>query len=104
LLDGVPCCIEEPRHPTKSKDLSFHSHKFKTAGVDYKLGLSVFDNKLAWINGPMKASRHDITVFCRAGLQAMIPDGHQIIGDSGYSGEPLVISTPNAHGSVFKKI
>ena len=45
----------------------------------------------------MRASPHDITVFCRAGLQAMIPNGHRIIDDAGYAGEPLVISTPNAH-------
>ena len=49
----------------------------------------------------MKASRHDVTVFRRGGLQAMIPDGHQIIGDSDYAGKPLVVSTPNAHDPVF---
>ena len=52
----------------------------------------------------MQASRHDITVFRRAGLQAMIPHGHHIIGDNGYAGEPLIISTPNAHDpSVLRK-
>ena len=100
-VDGVHCRIEEPQHPTKSKDPSYYSHKFNTAGVDYELGISGFDNKLVWINGPMtKASRHDVTVFRRAGLQAMIPDGHRVIGDSGYAGEPTVVSTPNAHDPV----
>jgi DDE superfamily endonuclease len=100
-VDGVHCRIEEPQHPTKSKDPSYYSHKFRTAGVDYELGLSVFNNKLVWINGPMKASRHDVTVFRRAGLRAMIPDGHRVIGDSGYAGEPTVVSTPNAHDPVM---
>ena len=36
-------------------------------------------------------------MFRRAGLQAMIPNGHYIIGDNGYAGEPLIKSTPNAH-------
>ena len=49
----------------------------------------------------MKASRHDVTVFRRAGLQGVIPDGHRIIGDPGYSAEPLVISMPNAHDPVI---
>ena len=103
-VDGIHCRIEEPQHATKSKDRSYYSHKFKTAGVDYEIGLSVFDNRLVWINGPMRASRHDITVFRRAGLQAMIPHGHRIIGDNGYAGEPLIISTPNAHDpSVLRK-
>ena len=71
-VDGIHCRIEEPQHPTKSKDRSYYSHKFKTAGVDYEIGSSVYDNRLVWMNGPMRASRHDITVFRRAGLQAMI--------------------------------
>ena len=67
-VHGIHCLIEEPQHPTKSKDRSDYSHKFKTAGVDYEIGLSVYDNRLVWMNGPMRASRHDITVFRRAGL------------------------------------
>ena len=82
-VDGIHCRIEEPQHPTKSQDRSYYSHKFKTAAVDYEIGLSVYDNRFVWMNGPMRASRHDVTVFRRAGLQAMIPHGHRIIGDNG---------------------
>jgi DDE superfamily endonuclease len=96
-VDGVHCRVQEPLHPTKSKDPSYYSHKFKTAALDYELGISVFDNALVWMNGPFKGSRHDITVFRRAGLKQQIPEGHRIIGDTGYLGESLVISTPNAH-------
>ena len=49
------------------------------------------------MNGPFKASRHDITIFRRGGLQDMVPEGNRIIGDRGYIGEPNLISTPNAH-------
>jgi DDE superfamily endonuclease len=99
-VDGVHCRVQEPQHETKSKDPSYYSHKFKQSGVNYELGISVFDNALVWMNGPFKASRHDITIFRRAGLQLQIPEGHRIIGDRGYAGEPAQISTPNAHDPV----
>lgn len=96
-VDGVHCRVQEPQHPTKSKDQTCYSHKFKQSGLNYELGLSVFDDSLVWMNGPFKASRHDITVFRNAGLQERIPAGHRVIGDRGYIGEPAVISTTNAH-------
>ena len=53
------------------------------------------------MNGPaFKSSRHDITIYRRARLQTQIPQGHRIIGDSGYIGEQIVISTPNVHDPV----
>ena len=52
-VDGIHCRIEEPQQPTKSKGRRYYSHKFKTAGVDYEIGLSVYDNRLVWMNGPM---------------------------------------------------
>lgn len=57
-----------------------------------------------WMNGPFKASRHDITIFRRAGLKDMIPPGHRVIADNGYKGEAIVVSTPNSHEpSVLRK-
>lgn len=99
-VDGVHCRVQEPQHPTKSKHTAYYSHKFKTSALDYELGISVFDNALVWMNGPFKGGRHDITIFRRAGLMAQIPEGHRVIGDAGYAGEPVVISTPNAHDPV----
>ena len=96
-VDGVHCRVYEPQHPTKSKDPSFYSHKFKQSGLNYELGISVFDNALVWMNGPFKASRHDITIFRRGGLQDLVPEGNRIIGDHDYIGEPNLISTPNSH-------
>ena len=59
--------------------------------------MSVFENKLVWMNGPFKASRHDKTIYRQAGLQNMIPEGHRVIADRGYMGEPTQISTTNSH-------
>jgi len=96
-VDGVHCQMNEPIHPTKSKNPKFYSHKFNQAGVNYELGISVFYNRLVWMNGPFRAAKHDITVFRTKGLKDMIPDGKIVIGDNGYRGEKGVVSTPNAH-------
>jgi hypothetical protein len=95
-VDGVHCHVNEPRHPTLSKNPKYYSHKSGQAGVDYELGISVFENRLVWMNGPYKASVHDITIF-RDKLMAKIPAGKKVIGDKGYRGEKAIISTPNSH-------
>jgi hypothetical protein len=48
------------------------------------------------MNGPYKASVHDITIF-RDGLMAKIPRGKKVNADKGYRGEKAIISTPNSH-------
>ncbi len=52
--------MNEPKHPTMSKNPAFYSHKFGSAGLNYELGISVFENKLVWMNGPFKAGKPDI--------------------------------------------
>ena len=90
-IDGIHCrCYE--------KDSSWYSHKFKQAGVNYELGVNVYENKLVWIKGPDKAATHDITVY-RKDLKKKIPKGKRVIADGGYKGEPKTISFPNAHDS-----
>ena len=95
------CRVAEPKHPTQSKNPKYYSHKFKQAGLGYELGVSVFLNRLVWMNGPFPAADHDIKVFREKGLKDMIPIGKKIIGDNGYRGENDIISTPNnAHDPV----
>jgi hypothetical protein len=93
----VHCHVNEPRHPTLSKNPKYYSHKSGQAGMDYELALSVFDNCLVWMNGPYKASVHDMRIFRDKGLMAKIPAGKKVIGDKGYIGEKDIISTPNSH-------
>ena len=88
--------MNEPRHPTLSKNPKYYSHKSGQAGLDYELGISVHDSRLVWMSAPYKASVHDITIF-REQLMAKIPAGKKVIGDKGYRGEKAVISTPNSH-------
>lgn len=93
-VDGVHTRVNEPKHPTLSKNPKYYSHKFKQAAVDYELAISIFENKLVWMRGPRPAGEPDITVF-RQRLKSKIPPGKRGLGDNGYRGEKCIISTPN---------
>jgi len=84
-VDGVHCPIEEPRQEPSAK---WHSHKFHGAGLAYELGISVFENKLVWINGPYPCGDSDLVIFRKEdGLRSKIPPGKKVIADRGYSGD-----------------
>jgi len=89
-VDGVHCRINEPVHPEYPKNHKMYSHKFKTAGLNYEVALSLWENKVVWINGPFQASDNDLIIF-RRGLKNKIPDGRFGIADGGYKGEEKLI-------------
>jgi len=82
-VDGVHFRINEPRTEPSSK---WCSHKHKSAGLSYELGISIYKNKLVWINGPFKAATHDKTIF-KKDLAKKIPAGKKAIADRGYNGK-----------------
>ena len=86
LVDGVHCRINEPKHPTHSKNPKFYSHKFRQSALCYELAVSVHHNALVWMNGPFKAGQIDLVIFCE-GLIALIPDGKKVTEDNGYCGD-----------------
>jgi len=89
-VDGTHAQVSEPRHPTMSKNPKYYSHKNKKPALTYELALSLWESRLVWINGPMKASVHDLTVFRkRDGLKDKTPVGKKGIGDLGYRGEKV---------------
>jgi hypothetical protein len=96
-VDGVHCHINEPGHPTPSKNPKYYSHKSSQAGLDYKLGISaVFENRLVWMNGPCKASVHGISIFCD-GLMAKIPRGKTVNAGKRYRGQKAIIVGSMCH-------
>ncbi len=98
-VDGTHCRINEPQHPTLSKNKAFYSHKFNQAGLNYEIGLSTFNNQLMWVQGPMPAGTPDITVFRSDGLKVKITEGKRAVADRGYRGEPAKCSIPNRQDS-----
>ncbi len=83
-VDGVHFRINEPRTEPSSK---WCSHKHKSAGLNYELGISIYKSRLVWINGPFKAAVHDRTIFRTEGLADKMPVGTKAIADRGYTGE-----------------
>jgi len=95
-VDGTHCWVSEPGHPVWSQDSEYFSHKYGKAGVNYELGIALSLNRLVWINGPFKAGESDLRVFKRYGLRAKLKAlKKRGIGDGGYTGHPLYVSTPN---------
>jgi hypothetical protein len=91
-VDGTHCQISEPRNDP-NKD--WMSYKNKKPGLAYELAISVYEDKLVWINGPFRASVGDNTIFeSQGGLQEKLPDGKKAIADSAYS-KALKASTEN---------
>jgi len=93
-IDGTHCPIWEPR--PWSKDNS--SHKFgKKPGVNYELGISLYEPKLIWLYGPTQPGKlTDLMVF-QESLKFKLPAGTKVIGDGIFSAvsERDYISTKN---------
>ena len=107
-VDGVHCQIEEPKHPTLSKNPAFWSHKYNAAGLGYEIGIAIFEKKVVWLKGPFRAGKPDISVFKNGeddededevGLYDKIPPGHKGIADKGYPGCWDKLSKSNSHDS-----
>ncbi len=89
-VDGIHCPISEPHQMPSSK---WYSHKYNRPGLTYELGLRIYNNQLAWINGPFPSAEHDVSIFRMPnGLKSRIPEGKLVIGDRGYAGEGQVVS------------
>lgn len=95
-VDGTHCPTFEPKHPIYNQDKAYFSYKFNQAAFNYEIAISVFENKVLWVDGPHAGSKHDITIF-REKLMAKVPAGKRGIADNGYKGEPTVLCTPNTH-------
>jgi hypothetical protein len=107
-VDGTHCHIFEPRTDPRSK---WYSHKFNGPGVAYEVVIALHSNNVISVRGSFPASIHDITVF-RGGRKDEFPKnpaavifkikaGQQVIGDSGYEGEPEKVAITR-EGNSFK--
>lgn len=83
-VDGVHFKVKEPKHETLRRDPSYYSHKHNKAGLNYEIAICIFSNRVVWVNGPFKASRHDKTIMVTDGLLEKIPAGKRVIADRVY--------------------
>jgi hypothetical protein len=101
-VDGTHCRIQEPTLASFVDNQKFYSHKFHSAGLNYEVALSIFEQRCVWIAGPYPAGTNDITVF-RHGLKQKMLEAreasgidHRGCGDKGYRGERKLLSTPSS--------
>lgn len=100
-VDGVHFRVNEPRTQPSA---TWCSHKFKSAGVTYEIGIAVYHNKVVWINGPHKAAVHDKEIY-ESKLRKKMPAGKKAIADRGYRGEEgrRTLCIRNTHDSPAMK-
>jgi hypothetical protein len=72
--------------PKTDPSTSWMSYKFKSAGLAYKIAVSLTTNEIVWINSPFKASTGDLAIFKDHGLADMIGPNQKAVTDRGYTG------------------
>ena len=87
-------------HPRLSKNKSWFSHKSNGAGVSYELAISIWLNKLVWINGPFKASKNDQSIF-KSALQQKLHPSKRVVLDNGYADKLQVQAKPDSQDSAL---
>jgi len=97
-VDGTHSKTNEPIHPVFSQDKEYFSHKHKTSGLSYELGIHLFESKLIWMNGPIRAGSNDNGNFAAPGglKEKLSAIGKMALADKAYNGHPKEISTFNA--------
>jgi len=100
-IDGVHFVTYEPSHEKLPKDPAYFSYKHHAAGFNYEIGVSLYESKLVWFNGPFKAGTfNDIKMFTDGGLKAKLQATKKmVIADHGYTGYPTLVSTSNSQDS-----
>ena len=84
-VDGVDCPVYEvDAHPVNRR---WYSHKFRSAGVRYEVGVCIQTGDICWINGPFMCGRWpDINIF-RVGLKRRLNQNEMVVADKGYRGD-----------------
>ena len=71
-------------------DPSYHSHKFKAAGLRYGVSTCIQTGEIVSCHGPFKARKWaDITIY-RKHVKPMLRPGEMVEADAGYHADPTV--------------
>eukprot|EP00804_Cyclotella_cryptica_P007920 CCRYP_019665-RA/>CCRYP_019665-RA protein AED:0.08 eAED:0.08 QI:0/-1/0/1/-1/0/1/0/146 len=74
-------------------DPKFCSHKFKSNGLKYEVGVCIQSGNIVWVNGPFRRGESDTTIARQAVINAL-DDGEMFEADGGYGGEDFYIKIP----------
>ena len=76
-VDGTDCPVQEP----SIFDRRMYSHKFKSAGLRYEVGIGVDFGNIVWVNGSYKCGEfNDLKIF-RDKLHQVLPETEMVVGD-----------------------
>lgn len=91
-IDGTHCPIWEPKPWSKANS----SYKYGgSPGVNYELGISLYEPKLMWIHGPTQpGAKTDLMVF-QEKLKGELPPDKRVIADGIFAPEKEHCSTKN---------
>ncbi|CAJ1939693.1 unnamed protein product [Cylindrotheca closterium] len=62
-IDGVNCRTWEKSNERYNMDTQECSHNFNHGAVKYEVAMSLLEPQRAWISGPHKGGKHDLTIF-----------------------------------------
>ena len=102
-VDGVHFWIWEP---SKFLSTTWYSPKYKKAALTYEIALSLYHDKIVWVNGPFPAGENDKKVFNKPdGLASKLKPGQVAIGDEGYVGQKdKVVARNSLNDATTKEI
>lgn len=85
-IDGTDFKIWEPAPFSKL----WYSHKFRSAGLRYEVGICIQTGDIVWVNGPFKCGRwNDLCIF-RNDLKQLLLPNELVEADNGYRGDRKV--------------
>ena len=91
LVDGTDCKIVEPS-PFSPK---WFSHKFRSAGLRYEVGVGIGNGFIVWVFGPFPCGEFtDLKIF-RLKMKRSLIAGEIVVTDEGYQDEKCSASSQN---------
>jgi hypothetical protein len=81
-IDGTDFQINEPT----PFDKKWYSHKFKSAGLRYEVGVCIQTGWICWTNGPYPCGEWSDLRISRDALIYHLEPGEKVVADGGYGG------------------
>lgn len=100
-IDGTDCRIKEPIPFSKK----WFSHKFKSAGLRYEVGVSIKLGHIVWVNGPFPCGSYPDGNSFNNGIKQYLDINENVISDKGYSSSACVTEhSINGNTKFLKRI
>jgi hypothetical protein len=79
-LDGTDCAIQEP----SPFDRKWFSHKLRTAGLRYEIGLCIKTGEMVWVFGGLPCGEYPDLRLARLLFTSQLQPGEKVVADKGY--------------------